>query len=158
MTMKTKPLNVDTNEFTPHMSKRVQNAFEQAIATIQDLEDEGSIPDVFRFTVYESDADLHLLRLEDGETATAAEQRLIVEHVANSLRARGHKVSIVTMRARNYLNWLEEEGYENNATRRAQWVSELSGVPEPLPPVSSQQPQELPLVDAVDDRGSPTTP
>jgi hypothetical protein len=64
--MKTNPLTVVTNNPTHPMNKRVQNAIEQGIATIQHLEDEGAIPDVFRLTVYESDADLRVREMPEA--------------------------------------------------------------------------------------------
>lgn len=45
-----------------------------------------------------------------------------------SLRTRGHKVIFVTIRAKDYLQWLGEKGYKNNTARRAEWITELQGV------------------------------
>lgn len=102
---------------------REQQIINQALAQARRLRELHGQPQVIGLSVYDSDEDLRQLRPEDGPEATASQQRRITEAVAASLRADGHLVKLVRLRAVSYLAWLSENGRSNDAAARAEWIN-----------------------------------
>lgn len=102
---------------------REQQIIEAALTQARRLREKYGKPQIIGLSIYASDADLRQLRPEDGEQATCAQQRRITDAVAAALRAEGHLVKIVTLRAASYLQWLSESGRSNDAAARAEWIN-----------------------------------
>lgn len=105
------------------MNSREQQIVQQALAQARRLRQRHGNPQVIGLSVYDSDEDLRQLRPEDGPDATCAQQRRITEAVAAELRADGHLVKLVRLRAVAYLTWLTAQGRTNDATARAEWIN-----------------------------------
>lgn len=102
---------------------REQQIIQLALTQARRLRELHGAAQIIGLSIYASDADLHLLRPEDGPTATAAQQRRITEAVATALREDGTPVKLVTLRSADYLTWLAATGMSNNAAMRAQWIN-----------------------------------
>lgn len=100
-----------------------QEIVAQALAQARRLREQFGAAREIRLSVYASDSDLRALRPEDGPEATAEQQRQLVDAVATALRADGHLVKLVTLRAVDYLKWLSENGKVNDPGTRAQWIA-----------------------------------
>jgi hypothetical protein len=100
-----------------------QQIIQLALAQARHLREAHGKPQIIGLSIYASDADLRLLRPEDGPNATAAQQRRITEAVAAALRADGTPVKLVTLRSAEYLTWLAATGMSNDASLRAQWIN-----------------------------------
>lgn len=94
-----------------------------ALAQARRLREVHGSPQLIKLSVYATNADLRQLRPEDGPTATAAQQRRIVDAVAAALRADGHLVQIQTLQAVDYLRWLTATGKTNTAATRAEYLT-----------------------------------
>lgn len=103
--------------------KREQTIIAAALAQARHLRQIHGQPQTIALSLYATDADLRQLRPEDGPDATADQQHRITHAVAQALRADGHTVRLVTLRAVNYLQWLTTTGHPNTAATRAQWIS-----------------------------------
>ena len=103
---------------------RKQQIIGMALAQARRLREVHGEPRVIGLSVYDSDEDLRQLRPEDGPEATCAQQREMTEAVAVALRADGHVVRLVRLRAVDYLRWLSETGKSNHAANRADWITQ----------------------------------
>lgn len=102
-----------------------------AVERARQLRERFGSPQTIHLAAYASDADLRLLRPEDGAEATAKEHRAIVDAVCLALRKDGHLVVVETIDALEYLDWLKRSGYCNDAARRAQWLALKAEVTPP---------------------------
>lgn len=100
-----------------------QRIIAAALAQAKSLREKYGPAHVINLSIYATDADLRQLRPEDGPTATAAQQRRIVDAVAAALRADGQFVKLITLRAVDYLGWLTTTGKTNNPATRAEWLT-----------------------------------
>lgn len=108
---------------------REQQIINQALTQARRLREQFGAPQVISLSIYADDADLRQLRPEDGPTATAAQQRRMVEAVAAALRSDGHLVKLMTLSAPKYLAWLSTTGKNNTPAHRAQWINEQTQLP-----------------------------
>lgn len=100
-----------------------QQIISQALTQARRLREQFGTPQVIALSIYDSDDDLRQLRPEDGPHATTAQQRRITDAVAEALRADGHMVKFVRLRAAPYLAWISEAGRSNNSATRAEWIN-----------------------------------
>ena len=102
---------------------RQQHIIQTTLAQARNLREQYGPAHVINLSLYATDADLRQIRPEDGPDATAAEQRQITEAAATALRAEGHLVKLITLRAVDYLTWLTANGKTNNPATRAEWLT-----------------------------------